>query len=226
MAMDPKTLVLRRAVVHLAELAMRMEHERISEEDRAAMEEAAQVLDANRRRIEWNQMQAEITFLVENVLAPIYEHVQAHPEMTVAEVEARIVEDSSRCGFDLSREVLDDVVLLADEINGKGAVKAAAEAVGEALGRDGRTILRWKADAKPLPPNMGARSGTRAANILVYVAGLLRLEAAADGRERLVERLSTVIQAIVGPPAVAPPPDAATRPCVPPEPGRHEDVPD
>lgn len=205
-AMDSKTKARRRAVVHLVELAMRAEHEGLDGDDLEALDAATAVLDAHRGRVELAQARSEITFLVERVLAPLYEEVQAAPGMTVEMVEAELVKRASRCGYDLSREALDDLVLLPDEINGKGPIKAAAEAMGAVLRRDERTILRWKAGSDRFPMNMHGRSGTRAANVLLHLAGLLRIEAAEDGKEALVSRLTAVIQKITEPPPLAPPP--------------------
>jgi hypothetical protein len=216
---DEDTKARRRAVVHMVELAMRAEHEEIDAEARAALDEASNVLAAHRQRVEWRQMQSEITFLVERVLVSVYEHVQANPKMTEAEVEAHLVAEARRCGFELSRDVLDDLVLLDDEITGPGAVKAASEAVGAALGRTGRSILNWMAESEGFPPNMSTRSGTRAANTLLHLAGLLRIEAAEQGREPLVKRLTAVIEFIQGKPVVAPPPTPEVTLFVPPETG-------
>jgi hypothetical protein len=214
---DKDTKARRRAVVHLVELAMRAEHEELDDEARTALDEVAKVLDAHRRAVEWRQMQNEITFLVERVLVPVYEHVQANPTMTEPEVEAHLVAVARRCGFEFSREVLDDLVLLEDEITGPGAVKAASEAVGAALGRAGRSILNWMAESEGFPPNMSTRSGTRAANALLHLAGLLQIEAAEQGREPLVKGLTAVMDFIQGKPVVAPPPVPDVKLFVPPE---------
>lgn len=217
MGLDKDTKARRRAVVHMVELAMRAEHEELDDEARAALDEAAKVLDTHRQRVEWRQMQSEITFLVERVLVPVYEHVQANPRMTETEVEAHLVAEARRCGFELSREVLDDLVLLEDEITGPGAVKAASEAVGAAVGRSGRSILNWMAESEGFPPNMITRSGTRAANVLLHLTGLLRIEAAKQGREPLVKRLTAVMDFIQGKPAVASPPVPDVKLFIPPE---------
>lgn len=203
--MDAKTKARRRAVVHLVELAMRAEHEELKEHDREALDAATAVLDAHRGSVELAQARSEITFLVESVLAPLYEEVQAAPGMTVEQIEVELVKRASECGYNLTRQALDDLVLLPDEITGKGAIKAAAEAMGAVLRRDERTILRWKAASDGFPMNMHGRSGTRAANVLLHLAGLLRIEAAEDGKEALVSRLTAVIQKITEPPPLVPP---------------------
>jgi hypothetical protein len=206
MGSDHDTKAQRRAVVHMVSLAQRAEHEELDDEARAALDEATRVLDAHRRSVERKAEQAQLKYLLERVLVPVYEHVQAHPKMTETEVEARLVEEARACGFELPREALDDLVLLEDEITGPGAVKAASDALGAAVNRSGRTILTWKSKLKALAPNMTTRSGVRAANMLLHVAGLLRLEAAEQGRDRVVARLTSVIEFILGKPTVAPPP--------------------
>lgn len=214
---DAETQARRRAVVHLVELAMRAEHDEIDDEDRAALDEAAKVLDAHRRSVEWRMMQGKIKFLVEQVLVPLYKTVQEHPELTVEEIEARLAEEARQFGFELDREILDDLVIGADEINVSGGpVKAASEAVGFAVGRTGRSILTWMSEAFAFPPNMSGRPGIRAANMLLHLAGLLRIEAAEHGREPLAKRLTSVIDFIQGYTAAAPPPTLEVKPLVPP----------
>jgi hypothetical protein len=191
----------RRAVFMMLNLAFAEERGANDAESASVFSKVVDLLARHDGRARGRRDRSSDASLLFDVVVPVYRAVEAGALHDVEDVRQALAERGEKLGFDLDDHALNDLVVLGDEIKGKGgAVDAAVAAFAARTGTTKRAVykrlsaasskfMRKRGLLSATPPSRMNYDFIELVNLALYAADVLHGVAYAQGSRRVADRL-------------------------------------